>query len=777
MNRHALDALEFDRVLDIVAGYATSEPGADAVRALLPVPDREAVAHALDHVDEMVSWLIRDEAWSPPLIPDVRKPLERLAVAGSIWSEAELVGALRLLGAARAVRRSILPQSSQFQLLRELASGLVKDEKLEGLLGSSLDEETETLKDGASSELRRLRRAIRSSRSQLVRHLEGIAAGLPSQYMVPDSSVTVRAGRYCIPVRREGRSHVGGIVHDESASRATLFVEPPSAIEPMNELRELQLSEAREVERILRELTDTLRPRADELGDALSRLIEFDSLFARGRYALARGCARPQLVAWEERGYRVVHGRHPLLLETPEPLVPFELLMNPGEHTLLVTGPNAGGKTVLLKAVGLISAMAQAGILPPVGPGSEAPVFSGIFADIGDEQSIDASLSTFTAHLRNLTAILEGAGVHSLCLIDEIGGATDPVEGTALARSVLLELADRKCMTLATSHLGALNTLPGEHPGIVSAGLAFDSERLQPLYRLVKGRPGRSYALAMAQRVGFPQRVLEQARASLSQDDVDTARLLADLEQKEAELEERIAALDRKEREVAEQAKAQEREAAEFAKRRREAERDAHVQAREFLLRARKQLDEALRAEREAAGRARSELEASLRGHTQALRDMAGEPGVEEAEARLEPGDPVWITSLEREGRVVENRGSDVVVEMGGVKLQLAPTVLQKKGARLPKQRAAIVVAPELDARSEIDLRGLIADEARIELTKALDAAVQSGLAELRVIHGKGTGALREAVSEQARGDRRVKSFRLGAAWEGGSGVTVLTLE
>jgi DNA mismatch repair protein MutS2 len=777
MNRHALDALEFDRVLDIVAGYATSEPGADAVRALVPVPDREAVAHALDHVDEMVSWLIRDEGWSPPFIPDIRKPLERLAVGGSIWSESELVGALRLLAAARAVRRSILPQSSQFQRLADLASGLLKDEKLEGLLQSALDEETETLKDGASSELRRLRRAIRSGRSQLIRHLEGIAASLPDLYMVPDSSVTVRAGRYCIPVRREGRSHVGGIVHDESASRATLFVEPPSAIEPMNELRELQLSEAREVERILRELTDTLRPRAHELGDALSRLIEFDSLFARARYALARGCARPQLVAWEERGYRVVHGRHPLLLETPEPLVPFELLMDPGEHTLLVTGPNAGGKTVLLKAVGLIAAMAQAGILPPVGPGSEAPVFSGIFADIGDEQSIDASLSTFTAHLRNLTAILEGAGVHSLCLIDEIGGATDPVEGTALARSVLLELADRKCMTLATSHLGALNALPSEHPGIVSAGLAFDSERLQPLYRLVKGRPGRSYALAMAQRVGFPQRVLEQARASLSQDDVDTARLLADLEQKEAELEERIAALDRKEREVAEQAEVQEREAAEFAQRQRDAERDAHVQAREFLLRARKQLDEALRAEREAAGRARSELEASLRGHSQALRDLAGETGAEEEEARLDPGDPVWITSLEREGRVVENRGSDVVVEMGGVKLQLAPAVLRKKGARQPKQRAAIVVAPELDARSEIDLRGLIADEARIEMTKALDAAVQSGLAELRVIHGKGTGVLREAVTEQARGDRRVKSFRLGAAWEGGSGVTVLTLE
>ncbi|MGD8867518.1 MAG: Smr/MutS family protein [Gemmatimonadales bacterium] len=777
MNRHALDALEFERVLDIVAAHATSEPGAEGVRRRRPVADGPAVARALEEVDETVSWLIRDENWSPPNIPQLEKPLRRLAVAGGVWSESELTGALRLLAAARAVRRSILPQSPQFPLLGELAAGLLKDETLQSLLQSALDEENETLKDSASPELKRIRRAIVSARTALVRQLEAIAAGLPERFMVPDASVTIRAGRYCIPIRREGRSHVGGIVHDESASRATLFVEPPSAIEPMNGLRELELSEVREVERILRELTDALRPRAAELTDTLTRLIELDSRYARARYALARGCTRPQLVDWEERGYRVVHGRHPLLLETPESLVPFDLMMNPGEYTLLVTGPNAGGKTVLLKAVGLIAAMAQAGILPPVGPGTEIPVFGDIFADIGDEQSIDASLSTFTAHLRNLTRILEGADVASLCLIDEIGGATDPVEGAALARSVLLELAERRCLTLATSHLGVLNSLPAEHPGIVNAGLSFDSERLQPLYRLVKGRPGRSYALAIAQRVGFPAAVLEQARGSLSQEEVDTVSLLAELEQKEAELDERLAALERREQELTQNAEAQKREATELAEWRREAERRAHEEARDFLLQARRQLEEALRADRRAAQEARAELEASLRGHSQALRELTDEPAVEEGNESFESGDRVWITSLGREGRVVEIRGSEVVVEMGGVKLQMSPAVLRKRDAAQPDERATVVTMPELDARSEIDLRGLVADEARIELMRGLDAAVHAGLAELRVIHGKGTGVLREAVAEYARGDRRVKSFRLGASWEGGSGVTVLTLE
>ncbi len=777
MNRHALDALEFDRVLDIVSGYATSEPGSESVRQLLPLVDRNSINAALDQVDEMVGWLIRGEDWGPPLIPDIRKPLRRLAIHGSIWSEVELIAAKRLLSGARAVRRDLLPNASRFPRLGDLAYGLLKDEKLQALLDKSLDEDTQSLKDDASAELKRIRRTLRSSRADLVRALESLMARLPDRIAVPDASVTIRAGRYCIPIRREGRSEVGGIVHDESASRATLFVEPPSAIEPMNELRELQHTETREVERILRNLTDELRPRAAELADTFARLVTLDSLFARGRYALAQGCSRPRLVNWQDDGYRVVHGRHPLLAETSEPLVPFDLLMNPGEYTLLITGPNAGGKTVLIKAVGLVSAMAQAGILPPVGPGSEIPVFSGIFADIGDEQSIDASLSTFTAHLRNLQELLNGAGADSLCLIDEIGGATDPVEGTALARAVLIELADRHCMTLATSHLSGLNTLTGEHVGIVSAGLAFDPERLQPLYRLIKGRPGRSYALAMAQRVGFPTKVLEIARAGLSQSEVDVARLLAELEVKEMELEERIAELERKERELSQRSAAQAQEATELAERQREMEREAHQRARDFLLQARKQLDEALKADRQRAREARSELEASLRAHTQALREDE-ESDAAVREGTFEPGDRVWISTLEREGQVLETRGSDVVVEMGGVKLQLAPAVLVKRSRRPADEKLATTYsAPDLDAHSEVDLRGLIADEARMELMRALDAAVLAGLGELRVIHGKGTGVLREAVAEYARTDNRIKSHRLGAAYEGGSGVTVLALE
>jgi DNA mismatch repair protein MutS2 len=331
-------------------------------------------------------------------------------------------------------------------------------------------------------------------------------------------------------------------------------------------------------------------------------------------------------------------------------------------------------------------------------------------------------------------------------------------------------------MTLATSHLGELNTLPSEYPGIVSAGLAFDAERLQPLYRLIKGRPGRSYALALAERVGFPKGVIETAKSSISQERLDTAQLLADLEQKETELEQGIARVEEHERELASRSQAQAQEAAELEERSRRLEREAHERAREFLLQARKQLDEALKADREAASQARRELEASLRQHSQALQEGKDRPIAADG-GRFEPGDRVWVSSMEREGTVVEMRGKDVVVEMGSIKLQLTTAVLSKRGE--PKKQVkevGIYGGDEPHARHEVDLRGMVAEDARMELIRALDAAVLAGLGELRVIHGKGTGVLREAVNEYARTDKRVKSHRLGAHYEGGSGVTILEL-
>src|SRR5690606_593993 len=406
MNRHALQVLEFEEALSVVARYAASGPGAEAVRGLEPSDARAWVEPELRRVDQMAAYLLRRPDWGVPGIPDVRLPLRRLGISGFVLEGSALRDAAAMLRSSRAVRRAILPVAEEYPLLSEIASRLAKLEAEESAISRAIDDAGE-VRDEASPELARLRREARAIRSRIVERLEQYMESLPERIRVPDASVSVRDGRYVIPIRREGRAEVGGIVHDESATGQTLFVEPPVAIEAMNRLRELELAAAREVQRILRELTDLLRPHADDLQQTFESLVAIDSLYARARYALEYNGHRPELLDPAAGGYAVVRGYHPLLLVGNEPVVPFDLVLEPGERTLIVSGPNAGGKTVLLKAIGLISALTQAGVIPPVGPGTRIPLFGDIFADIGDEQSIEASLSTFSAHLKNLKEILE----------------------------------------------------------------------------------------------------------------------------------------------------------------------------------------------------------------------------------------------------------------------------------------------------------------------------------------------------------------------------------
>src|SRR5690606_26967255 len=443
--------------------------------------------------------------------------------------------------------------------------------------------------------------------------LERYVASLPERVRVADASVTVREGRYVIPVRREGRSEVGGIVHDKSASGNTLFVDPPIAIELMNRLRELELAEAREVQRILRELTENLRPHRAALQNTLDALIEIDSLYARARYALEYNGRRPEIVPRGVEDYVVVQGHHPLLLAGPDPVVPFDLALAPEERTLLVSGPNTGGKTVLLKAIGLISLMAQSGIIPPVGQGTRLPLFSDVFADIGDEQSIEASLSTFSAHLKNLREIVEKADAQSLVLIDEIGSGTDPAEGAALAQAILVELTRRGTRTVATTHLGQLKMLASTEPGVVNASLQFDSRELRPTYRLIKGVPGRSYGLAIARRLGFPDDLLALAESFVPQGEREVGQLLLELEEKERAMAEALAAAEAARAEALDLRRRVEEREHQIRKREKDAERRARQQARDLLLQAREQVEAAIREVREAAEVDTAELDEAAR--------------------------------------------------------------------------------------------------------------------------------------------------------------------
>jgi DNA mismatch repair protein MutS2 len=797
MNSHALNVLEYGEALDIVARHATSALGAEAVRALRPSHDAGWIAGELATVGEMMRFLLRDEGWAVPPIPDVREPLKKLRIEGSVLDGRALRDVGTLLASSRVVRRSVLPAAAAFPTLGFLAGTLLQLEKEEAEIERILDEHGE-VRDGASPELYRFRREIKGMRSRIVERLAAFAASLPPQHQVQDASVTVREGRYVIPIRREGRGEVGGIVHDESGTGATLFVEPPVAVEMMNRLRELEANESREVLRILREATVRLRPQQGELLATLDALVRLDAVFARARYARKAEAAIPTVLPAGTEEYVVVRGFHPILLARGERVVPFDLRMDPGERTLLISGPNTGGKTVLLKAMGLISLLAQSGVVPPVAEGSRLPVFRDVFADIGDEQSIEASLSTFSAHLKNLREILDGAGWESLVLTDEIGSGTDPVEGGALAASILVELTRRSAFTVATTHLGSLKLLATDERGIVNASLQFDAERLQPTYRLVKGLPGRSYGLAIARRLGLPEPVLERAESALPQGERDVAKLLLDLEAKEQRLASETLRTEARLRET-EALKAElEERVRELARREKDAERRARQQARDLLLQSRAEVEAAIRELREAAdadrlddaaraARRRVEEEATRQKERiprepkrGARTGGGGGGGGPRRELVLEAGTRVRIESLGRTGTVVEVRDGKAMVEAGSLRMLLPRDDLSvlPAGDQEPRRQSSGwgggYASGAGDAHPEVDLRGLRVDELEMRLGKALDDAILAGLPSFRIIHGKGTGALRERVQELLKHDRRITVARPGEHFEGGTGVTVV---
>jgi len=756
-----LETLEFPAALERVAAHAAGPLGAARVTRRSPATDPDAIRAALGQVAELAALLLTDDAIRAEPVPDITAALELVGVPGSALEGAALARLGGALAAARIVAGDLARLADEAPRTAALRVAPPPKE-LEQRLAVSLDADGQ-VQDGASRTLARARRAVREARARLVKQLDAMLAALDPTDRAPDAAVTVREGRYVIPVRSTARARIGGIVHDESATRATVFIEPPEVIELGNALRAAELDEQREVLQVLRDLTELLRPHRDAIAAAWEMCVAFDDLCARARYAVEVNGFAPAIGTGP---LEIRNGRHPLLASPPDPLsagrrggtmergqggeavVPFDLVLAPDECTVLVSGPNTGGKTVLIKAVGLLALMAQSGIIPPIGPHSTLPVFTGVFADIGDRQSIAASLSTFSAHVAVLRDILERAAAGSLVLLDEIGSGTDPAEGGALATAVLQTLTRRRAVTLATTHLGALKQLAAETVGIVNASLQFDGETLTPTYRLLKGVPGRSYGLAIARRLGIAGDVLEIAERAMPKAERQLDALLATVEARARELdakEQELAARDQSLRGDAEQVDAR---AAELAAREREVkaraqslEREARDQARAYLLEARKKVEDAL-------GRARAALDEATAREARRLVEKA----IEETD---------------------EGAGSK---EQGAGWMSLEELKRARRGSASPNlpQPPPTSTAPSLTAATEISLIGLRVAEAEPLLVKALDDAVLADLPYLRVVHGKGTGALREFVHDVLSADPRVKRFGFAPPNQGGHGVTLV---
>ena len=787
--RGTLRALEFGVIAEQLAALTAFEPSRELARALEPMADAAHVKLLQDQTDEAAR-LIDDQAQaSIGGARDVRPALERAARGGRLTA-AEL---LEIAGTLEATQRF----GERLQAWRGPHLGSVRDDldaapELRARIGRSVDEAGEVL-DSASAELAAIRKRLRTAQDRVRERLNAMIRSTQMVGVIGEPIVTVRAGRYVIPVRAEAKGRVKGIVHDQSASGATLFIEPLTVVELNNTWTEATLAEKAEEERILDELSRDVETRTESLRASLQALARADLWIARARLGQQMDAVRP---AFSEDAAELLSARHPLL---GEGAVPIDLRIGDrfGYRALVVTGPNTGGKTVSLKTLGLLALMHQAGLRVPAASGARLPVFAQVMADIGDEQSIAQSLSTFSSHLRNVVRFVEAAGPASLVLLDEVGAGTDPAEGSALAMAIVARLLDAGAMVAATTHYAELKTFATEHPGVSNAAVEFDVATLRPTYRLTIGLPGKSQAFAIAERLGLPAEILADARERISTEHATMEETLAAIARAQ---EEQAAALEEASGERAQAAAERERAETGVARARREAGEilsDARRAADDLLARAEREVAEVRRElarQRNIAGGRGSANTAALEelGRRTAERRTAPPAVPPTADTIVEDVVPsgapqprvgLWGRSrtLGSTGRIVEisGRTGRLTIETEGARLVIpaddvdvvpepisGPTPRDLEAEEM-RRRAASRVSPS------IDLHGERVEAALERLTAYLDDALLAGLDSVVIVHGIGTGALRRSVRDALREHPRVRAFRGGRKEEGGEGATV----
>ncbi|MCI0477169.1 MAG: endonuclease MutS2, partial [Anaerolineales bacterium] len=638
--------------------------------------------------------------------------------------------------------------------------------------------------DHASDALARIRRELNTQRARLMEKLQRLIGASSNAKVIQEPIITERDGRYVIPIRAEAKGKIPGIVHDTSASGATVFIEPIAAVEMGNRVRELEREEAREVERILRELTARVAAHADPIDATVELLAEIDLAFAKAKYSAEIKGVEPQLSIGNYQ-LTITEARHPLL--DPETVVPISIRLGGEFSILIITGPNTGGKTVTLKTVGLLALMAQSGLHIPARAGSRLPIFSGVYADIGDEQSIEQSLSTFSSHLKNLVEILREAGARSLVLLDELGAGTDPVEGSALARAILTYLLAHKIPALVATHYAELKAFAHATPGVQNASMEFDIETLSPTYHLTIGLPGQSNAFAIAARLGLEAKIIEQARGALARSDVELETMLAQIKRTQQDTASAQAHAEIAQREAEQRAVDTRRKLAEIETARAEILQRAHEEAQAEIQLAREELNR-LRQEWRAVSLTRAfvenaqtkldELAEQLPAPAQTQAPLPASVPV--APGKAQTGDRVWIARLGQIGQVLALDANGADIQVGNFRVRVKPEELGERVAVTEAAReetASQVTLPEAESPGiEVSLRGMRADDALDALEKYLDRAYLAGLPYVRVVHGKGTGTLRKLARDLLRAHPLVASLREAEAHEGGDGVTVVRL-
>ena len=753
--------------------------GSERARELGPSGEPSQVRYLLDVTAEALALLGDQPDLTIGGARDVRGQIER-AAKGSRLQPADLLLVSDTLHAVHSFRRTLdrlQDGEERFPRLFEFADGLANLTALETTLNRTVSSRGDIL-DTASDDLGRFRREARVGQSRLTERLTSMLTGKYAS-AVQDALVTMREGRYVIPIRADARSQVPGIVHDVSASGQTLFVEPIEVVDLNNKWRESQVMEAREIERILDVVTAEIGSNSHLIAGSLGALAAFDVAFAKARLALDMKATRPNLAAADDRVIRLYQARHPLL--DPRSVVPIDIEVGGEFRLLVITGPNTGGKTVALKTAGLLSLMAQTGLFIPAAEGSQLPVFEAVFVDVGDEQSIQQSLSTFSSHMKNVIAILKVVGDRDLVLLDEMGAGTDPQEGSALARALLDELLKTGALVIATTHYTEVKAYASTTPGVENGSVEFDLKTLSPTFRLAIGMPGQSNALAIARRLGLPGSIVDAARTLLDPDAIRTEHYLSEIRARRTDSERTLAKARDIEREAKQLRRAAREELRQAEDQRRTAREEALADAEAELSEVR---DLARRLERDhaATAAARDEIDArrrSIQSARQTVREFKREhvAPVRLAEStEIKPGDRVRVVAFDEEGDVLSIDGGTADVQMGVIKVRQPLDGLRRIGrsqtAATTEKRVSKPVSTA-SVQIEIDFRGYRAHEIEGELEPYLEQAYRSGTPFVRIIHGKGTGALRQVVRDILARSPAVERFETAGPSEGGDGATV----
>ena len=790
MNEKALHTLEYDKIIQKLVGYAVSPMAKERAAELRPSAAMSDIVIWQQETTEATVMALKKGSPSFGGFREIRPQLKRASMAG-VLSVAELMAIGEFAYVCRKVKNYARKENKDevYPRLDEYFDLIIPLDKLENEISRCILSETE-IADDASPGLRSVRKEIKISNDRVKDHLNGIINSSAYRNMLQDFVVTIRNDRYCVPVKAEYRSSFPGMIHDQSNTGSTLFMEPLSVIQLNNKIKELQAKEKEEIEKILLMLSDLVTANAISIEGNLELLTQLDFIFAKAALSMAMDGTQP---LFNTKGFIDIHkGRHPLL--DPKTVVPTDIYLGKEFTTLLITGPNTGGKTVALKTLGLFTLMGQAGLHIPAFDNSELAVFDNVFADIGDEQSIEQSLSTFSAHMTNIVRIMDQVTDNSLVLFDELGAGTDPTEGAALAIAIIKALLEREIRTAVTTHYSELKVFALSTDHVENACCEFSVETLRPTYKLLIGIPGKSNAFAISKRLGLQEYILESAKEFISQDEAKFEDVITDLEisKKSVKIEQERAEEYR--REAEELKKEVERQKEKTKQQKEKILEKAREEAKQIYVKAKEEADSIIKEMNKQAKEANNKNKALeqrqiLNEKLSAMQaDFLKSKRVKpshKAPENLKAGDRVYVISFDQNGEVLSapDKNKEVMVQMGMMKMKVPLAELMLDDTPQPKEKqkkqapAKAKLSKSQFISAEIDCRGQLVDEAIANIDKYIDDAYLSGLKQVVIIHGKGTGALRAGVQNYLRMNSHVKSYRPGTFGEGEAGVTVVELK